>query len=479
MSKPAAKTPPTPRYTSIFCEFMAHFHQKPEPYPKDHEFEENDLLAITPNDIVRWMNAKAFGKAEPDENSQLVGSSWSSLGFMKKSISFFMPRTAPWDPIEGRGNPTKSQEVKNLLLRVKSIEDNRKKGPDQMQAQQQSVEEIVTAMNSADGASGLLQKIQARNSEFIQTLETMGASIASLGTSIEQMKSSLESSNNAIAEEISNQDSASTSAGEQAKMAAFISELPDAMGLASKMQEDVSKVAESLQGFMRNPILLSPEMTITPSLSGYCAFTEDGKSYDIPAGFIFPQCNLHGAWRHWLTGFPDHKIRNNKNEIIDAPIKPLRLVSLGNVHQSAKKKFKDGWRPILIFMQTEIDQDLDSVPMASVDEAFIKMTYEQAMSALHRKAPSMTTGKNEQKHVTWKVATWSRKIREEQLGPTQGAQHRPVIPLPPAPVVHVVPQAPVPRQAQVPPPAQFVPPIPTNNMQLPSIPDMHPDDMRI
>ncbi len=64
--------------------FKAHYHQKPTPYPKDHEFEEDDLLAITPNDIVRWMNVKAFGKTEPDENSQLVGSSWSSLGFMKK-----------------------------------------------------------------------------------------------------------------------------------------------------------------------------------------------------------------------------------------------------------------------------------------------------------------------------------------------------------------------------------------------------------
>jgi len=465
---------------------MAHFHQKPTPYPKDHEFEENDLLAITPNDIVRWMNAKAFGKTEPDENAQLVGSSWSSLGFMKKSISFFMPRTAPWDPIEGRGNPTKSQEVKNLLLRIKSIEDNRKKAPDQMQQQRGygGIEEIVTAINSADGASGLLQKIQGRNDEFIKMLETMGASVVTLGTSIEQMKTSLESSNDAIAKELSKQDPASTSVGEQAKMASFISDLPDVMGLASKMQEEVSKVSETLQGFMSNPISLSQEMTITPSVSGYCAFTEDGKSYDIPAGFIFPQCDLYGAWRHWLTGFPDHKIRNNKNEIIDAPIKPLRLVSLGNVHQSAKKKFKDGWRPILIFMQAEIDQDLDSVPVASIDDAFIKMTYDQAMSALHSKAPNMTSGKNEQKHLTWKVATWSRKIREEQLGPTQGAQHRPVIPLPPAPVVHIVPQqAPVPPQAPIPPPAQFAPPLPVNNMQnnmqIPSIPEMHPDNMHV
>ncbi len=395
-----------------------------------------------------------------------------------QSISFFMPRTAPWDPVEQRGNPTKSHEVKTLLLRVKSIEDNRKKAPE-MLAQKQCMEEIVTAINSADGASGLLQKIQGRNDDFLKVLETMGTSVASLATTVEQMKTSLESSNDAIAKELSKEDSASTSAGEQAKMATFISELPDVMGLASKMQEEISKVAESLQGFTRNPISLSPEMTITPSVSGYCAFTEDGKSYDIPAGFVFPQCDLYGAWRHWLIGFPDHKIRNNKDEIIDAPIKPLRLVTLGDVHQAAKKRFKDGWRPILIFMQTVIEQDLDSVPVASIDDAFIKMTYDQAMSALHSKAPNMTSGKNEQKHLTWKVATWSRKIREEQLGPTQGAQHRPVIPLPPAPVVHVVPQAPAPPRAPVPPPAQYAPPLPENNMQIPSIPEMLPENMHV
>ena len=46
---------------------------------------------------------KAFGTADPDDNAPLVGSSWSSLGFMKKSISFFLPRNAPWDPVEGGG----------------------------------------------------------------------------------------------------------------------------------------------------------------------------------------------------------------------------------------------------------------------------------------------------------------------------------------------------------------------------------------
>ena len=163
--------------------------------------------------------------------------------------------------------------------------------------------------------------------------------------------------------------------------------------------------------------------------------------------------------KHWLIGFPDHKIRNSKNEIVAAPIKPLRLISLGNVHQSAKKKMKDGWRPILIFMQAELEQDLDDMPLPSIDEQFIKMTYDTAMAALQTKAPNLMSGKNEQKHQSWKVATWSRKIREEQLGPTQ---HRNIVvePLSPAPVVHTAPR---------PPDLQ---PLPSqnNDTQVPSIP---------
>jgi len=32
-----AGPPPSPRYTSLLCEFMAYVHQKAKPYPKDHE----------------------------------------------------------------------------------------------------------------------------------------------------------------------------------------------------------------------------------------------------------------------------------------------------------------------------------------------------------------------------------------------------------------------------------------------------------
>ena len=39
--------PPSPRYRTILCEFMAFYQGKPKPYPKEHEFSEDELLAVT------------------------------------------------------------------------------------------------------------------------------------------------------------------------------------------------------------------------------------------------------------------------------------------------------------------------------------------------------------------------------------------------------------------------------------------------
>lgn len=287
----------TLKFCILLCfslDIKAHYHQRPTVYPKDHVFEENELLPITPSDICRWMNVKAFGTADPDDNAPLVGSSWSSLGFMKKSISFFLPRNAPWDPVEGRGNPTKSEEVKSLLLRVKTIEDSRKKASSgQQHSIYGAVDEIVTAINSADGARGLLQKIQGRNDEYINMMETMGTSLSALGATIEEMKAKLTASNDAIKQELS-KDSTGLDDGHYKT---FISELPNVSGLAKTISDEVGNVSESLQSFVNSPGVGMPhEITINPGVSGYCSFTEDGKIWDIPAGFIFPQCDLFTAW---------------------------------------------------------------------------------------------------------------------------------------------------------------------------------------
>ena len=62
-------------------------------------------------------------------------------------------------------------------------------------------------------------------------------------------------------------------------------------------------------------------------------------------------------------------------------------------------------------MTSNIDHILIGVSPSEMDDSFINSTFSAAMDALVAKIPSMIDGKNE-RSKTWKVATWSRKIRE-------------------------------------------------------------------
>jgi len=134
------------------------------------------------------------------------------------------------------------------------------------------------------------------------------------------------------------------------------------------------------------------------------------ESLAVPEGFTLPSVNLFTAWRHWLIGFPDFKIKNDEGGIMDCPIRPLRLVNTVDLPQTLRKKFKDGWRPILVSMSGDVAQQLENTPASMMDEKFIAQTYNVAMTALSARAPAMFTDSNSD--LRWKVATWSRKIRE-------------------------------------------------------------------
>jgi hypothetical protein len=43
---------------------MAYLHEE-EAYEKDHAVSQDDLAALTPDDIKRWMCEKAYGTPEP------------------------------------------------------------------------------------------------------------------------------------------------------------------------------------------------------------------------------------------------------------------------------------------------------------------------------------------------------------------------------------------------------------------------------
>jgi hypothetical protein len=90
---------------------------------KDHVFSQDELVALTPSDIKRWMCVKACGMPEPGPDDHPTECRSSSIEFWKKAISSFMPNgLMQWNVISNVGNPTKSIEVNDLVKAVKKKE---------------------------------------------------------------------------------------------------------------------------------------------------------------------------------------------------------------------------------------------------------------------------------------------------------------------------------------------------------------------
>ncbi|ETO84830.1 hypothetical protein F444_01297 [Phytophthora nicotianae P1976] len=115
------------RYKSIICEFKT--FKVGHTFAADTIFSQDMLLSITPDDVCRWMNSRAFGDPNPTEDAKPVNARASTLEFAKKkkkAISSFMPRrTVAWDPIRSEGNPTRSEAVNAVIKKVKRCEVRR------------------------------------------------------------------------------------------------------------------------------------------------------------------------------------------------------------------------------------------------------------------------------------------------------------------------------------------------------------------
>ena len=95
-------------------------------YDKDHVFTAERLAAITPADLMRYLNHRCFGNETPPLDANPVGCRSSSISFWKKAISYFMPnRLLVYNELSNQGNPTRSREVNDLIKRVKKKEVRR------------------------------------------------------------------------------------------------------------------------------------------------------------------------------------------------------------------------------------------------------------------------------------------------------------------------------------------------------------------
>ena len=102
-----AEQPTNSKYKATLDTFMSFVHG--QQYRREKEYTVEERNALTPNDVVRWMNVKTFfGIEDPPVDANPVHAHSSSLEFWKKAILFFMPnRLIPWNSTSREGNPPK------------------------------------------------------------------------------------------------------------------------------------------------------------------------------------------------------------------------------------------------------------------------------------------------------------------------------------------------------------------------------------
>ena len=91
-------------------------------HDKNKTFTNERLAQLTAADVARYFNFRVFNTPEPGPDDRPCYRS-TTVAYWKKAISKFMPNRLPqWNPITMSGNPTKSQELADLLARIKKAE---------------------------------------------------------------------------------------------------------------------------------------------------------------------------------------------------------------------------------------------------------------------------------------------------------------------------------------------------------------------
>ena len=99
-------------------------------YEKEHVFDQDRLAAIVPEDVVRFLNYKAYGCPNPTESDRPTKGRSHALFYYKKAISQCLPnKHIPWNDIARAGNPTRSIAVNECIRRVAKFETRQQGAP--------------------------------------------------------------------------------------------------------------------------------------------------------------------------------------------------------------------------------------------------------------------------------------------------------------------------------------------------------------
>lgn len=214
------------RYYTVLRDFMAHFHNKSDIYPPNHEFTQDELGSVAPEDIIKWMNVKLYNKDDPSDFDRPLNGSHHTLDYYKKSISYFMPKKEmSWDPLHKNGNPTRSHEVNSLVKKVKAFDEetggSRKRRSSSSLNQSQrpkhpgdegkkprpslppgfapmpSLPPLMVPSAEFAAMNSIMRRMHAQNASFIDLF-------GSLSSSLEMFKTTLQANNQAIMVEMAN-----------------------------------------------------------------------------------------------------------------------------------------------------------------------------------------------------------------------------------------------------------------------------------
>jgi len=140
------------RYRNVLNEFMS--FRDSTVYAKDCVYADSVLGGITPAQLKRFFELKAFGVADPPPKTTPTECRSSSLQFYKKAISYYMPnRLVAWNSLRNTGNPTRSLDVNDLIKKVKRFEARG--------AESKAARNIIADTGEGGGMNRLFQQMQA------------------------------------------------------------------------------------------------------------------------------------------------------------------------------------------------------------------------------------------------------------------------------------------------------------------------------
>ena len=110
------------KYQRVLIAFLSH-RDGVAYWDDDLPFPADVVAAITEEEVLRWLNFKAFGVDNPGNDDLPTEGRSSTVAFHKKAISYFIAnKHFKWNVETKTGNPTMSPAISALVRLVKKHE---------------------------------------------------------------------------------------------------------------------------------------------------------------------------------------------------------------------------------------------------------------------------------------------------------------------------------------------------------------------